>query len=121
MEKRIDFDKEKWEGGQYETDRVKIDPTTADGRPIILRRFQAKFKPDMDKFPSEKQLAEDHMKAVENFLWKDELVLIEKLRVIINQENKSYEVWATCQPRKGANLHHKIKTLEEVMKPGAGK
>lgn len=84
MSKEIDLEKEDWQGGQYETEKVKVDATIADGRPIILRRFQAKFRPDIEKFPTEKEIAEDHIGLIESlWLWKDELVLIEPLRVSI--------------------------------------
>jgi len=120
MSKDIDIEKEDWYGSSHETD-VKVDATTADGKPIIIRQFEAKFRPDIDRFPTEKQIAEDHQQAIDGWLWRDELRQISDVRVKINKEEKTYTIFVPCQPKRGANLFHKVKTLAEVIKPGEGK
>jgi len=90
------------------------DPT---GKPIIMRRFEFKFPPDIEQFPTEKELAEFQMLNIEPFLWRDELVLIDELRVNINKKEKTYDIFAPCQPRRGSELREKLQTLQDVIKP----
>jgi hypothetical protein len=94
------------------------DPT---GNPIILRRFQFRFPPDLEEFPSKREIADQQRNAVELFLWKDELRLVEDLRVTIDTEKKTYDIFATCQPKAGAKLYEKPKTLQEIIKPSEGR
>ena len=107
-------DKEKWEGGEYRTEEVRL-VEEPDGRPIILRTFFAKFKPDLPFFPSKKRIAEDHMAFVNALLFKDELVLIKELHVSINKVEKTYMVHATAQPKKGSALLQEPKKLEDII------
>jgi hypothetical protein len=106
---------EKWEGREVETDSVAL-VNEGNGRPIILRNFEFKVPPTMEKWPSIEELRGIHQPAVEGFLWKDDLVLVEDLRIILDKDKKSFNIFATCQPRKGAELRELPKTLQDVLK-----
>ncbi len=105
---------EDWEGATVETPEVKLenDPT---GKPIILKRFHFKFPPDIEKFPTRKELREHHLSHIDRFLFIHDLLLIEDLRVNIDKVEKTYDIFATCQPKKGTTLKEKPKTLQDVI------
>ncbi len=111
--------KDNWKGGDIETDIV---PLTNDGsgNPIIMRTLKFKFPPDLEDFPTEKDIAAQQLPLVETFLWKDELVLIEELRVTIIEEKRLYYVHATCQPKKGATLYETPTKLEDIIDDTGG-
>ena len=98
-----------------ETEKVSL-VNEATGVPIILRRFHFAVPPTAEKWPTKRELADLHKPAVEQFLWKDELVLVQDLRIIIDKDKKGFDIFATCQPRRGAELREKPKTLQEVIK-----
>ena len=108
--------KEKWLGGDIETDIVPLEFDEG-GKPIILRTLKFKFPPDIEDYPSEDDIAKQQIPIVETFLWKDELVLIEELRVTIDKDERVYYVHATCQPRQGATLYEKPTKLEDIIEP----
>lgn len=110
------MNEEKWEAREAATESTPL-TNEAIGTPIILRRFQFKAPPDIKNWPTEKHIKESHQKAIEMFLWKDELVLVEDLRVVINTKDKSFDIFATCQPRRNATMKEKPKTLQDVLKP----
>uniref|UniRef100_A0A6M3Y4E6 Uncharacterized protein n=1 Tax=viral metagenome TaxID=1070528 RepID=A0A6M3Y4E6_9ZZZZ len=106
---------EKWEGMAGSTDSVPLvnDPT---GRPIIIRHFTFSAPPTAGRWPSKEFIAEEHQPSIEKFLWKDELKLIDKLKVRINKEDNTFDIFAPCQPRWGSHLFEKPKTLQNILK-----
>jgi len=107
---------ENYEAYEAATDSIPLvnDPV---GKPIILRRFHFAVPPATKEFPSKKFIAEQHQPSIEKFLWKDGKKLIDNLRVIINVKEGSFDIYAVCQPKTGANLFEKPKTLQELLKP----
>ena len=80
------------------------------GRPIILRCFDFTAPPGVE-LPSEQELADFHKKQIDIFLWKDSIVRIDDLKVVIDK-NK-YKIFATCQGKMGAVLLEKPLAIQD--------
>jgi hypothetical protein len=93
--------------------RLVNEPT---GKPIILRSFKFNLPPDLVTIPTEEDLKDAHKRNIEAFLWKDDLLLIEELRIMIDKEKNIFYIFATCQPKRGANLWEKPTTLQDIFK-----
>jgi hypothetical protein len=106
---------EEWHAGQYETE-VKIADEPI-GKPIILRRFHSKFRPDITSFPTKKELREFYQESVEAMLWKDEIRLVKELDVRIDKEARTFDIFATGQARAGAHLFEKPTTINKLITP----
>ena len=107
---------ENYEGYEAATDSIPL-VNDATGQPIFLRRFHFQAPPDLEKWPSKKFIAEQHQPAIEKFLWRDEMKLIDSLRVIIDKTRGVFDIYAVCQPKVGSNLWtEKPKTLQEIFK-----
>ena len=106
-----------WKGGDVETPITKLEGDEG-GNPIIMRTLTFKFPPDIEEkdYPTEDDIAHQQLNTVQTFLWKDELVLIEKLRVTIDKGKRLYYVHAICQARKGGELRETPDTLEDIAK-----
>lgn len=108
-----------WHGKDIEANTRLEDP--GQGRPIILRQFKFEISPDVTQIPTKKQLADHHLPRIKDFLWKDELELIEDLKVVKNHK-RSFIVFAICQPKKGSLISwqdtDKLKPLQDVLSPG---
>jgi len=110
------IEKENYEGYEASTDLVPLfnDPT---GKPIFLRRFHFQAPIGLKDWPSKRFLSEQHQPAIEKFLWRDEMKLVDKLRVVLNERKGTFDIFAVCQPKTGADLFEKPKTLQEIFKP----
>lgn len=97
----------KWTGQEFET---KSDPMMDDGsgKPIILRTFEFNLPPDLPKhlIPSKKQLLDFHRSKIVAFLWKDELELIQDIKIIQSKNKRGFRIFATCQAKKGSIIPH---------------
>ena len=98
---------------RIEDKKLVNEPT---GKPIILRMFKFGLPPDLVTIPSEEELKNAHSKNIEAFLWKDDLLLIEELRIMIDKDKNIFYIFATCQPKQGANLFQKPTTLQDIFK-----
>ena len=110
------FKDAKYEMMGAETEAVPlVNPET--GRPVIVRRFEYQVPPYTIDWPTEDELKYIHQKAIEQFLYKDELRLFAELRVIIHKDKDKFEIFAPCQPLAGSEIREKPKTLQDVLKP----
>lgn len=108
-----------WEADHQETDAVPlIDGGT--GKPIILRTFEFQIAPN-EKVPTNEQLIEAHKSKITMFLWKDELVLIQELKVVKSKDQHHFRIFATCQPRAGSSIIAEPQLIQNVMKSGTNK
>lgn len=110
MSKRYEL----WNAMKAEADAVPL-YNQSTGKPIILRTFFFKLPDDIQQIPTIEEIKEHYQERIEKFLWKDELRLVEELRIIVDKEKKSFNIFATCQPRRGANLFQKPKTLQDIL------
>lgn len=77
------------------------------GKPVILRRFQFQFPPNLPHKPTKKQILEYHKDKLNIFLWKDELELVQTPKVRVH--TNGYDIFATCVAKKGSLLSYKHK------------
>lgn len=99
----------KWHGQEI---GVQADPLQdrAKGRAIILRCFDFARMPGVE-LPSKEELIEAHKKTIDTFLWKDSLVRIQDLKIII--EKDKFRIFATCQAKSGAVILEKPLTIQD--------
>lgn len=97
----------KWSGQEIE---FKSDPLEdkGKGKPIILRKFDYVIQPGI-QLPSKEEIAEMYKKFIDTFLWKDSLVRIDNLKVVI--EKDKFTIFATCQAKQGAVILEKPLTI----------
>lgn len=96
---------------EVETKSTPLDDQGGDGKPIILRRFSYQLPPKV-KY-SKADLLLHHKPRIQPFLWKDGLEEIAEPRVVLGKKGK-FDIFVTCQARKGQLLHEKPLTLSEV-------
>lgn len=99
------------EAQELETRSTPLDDAGGDGRPVILRRFSYQLPPKMRY--SKADLLKHHKPRILPFLWKDGLEEIQEPRVVFGKRGK-FDIFVTCQPRKGQLLHERPQTLKEV-------
>ena len=113
-----------WQGEEIDTS-TKIEDS-ATGRPIILRSFDFELPKDLPKeqLPNKTQLVTFHKSKIIAFLWKDELELIEELR-ITKTGNRKFKIFAVCQARKGSIIPRaalrEMKPLQDIIQSGGVK
>lgn len=83
---------------------------TGTGKPIILRCFDFAINPAVP-LPSEDEILDTYKKYVDTFLWKDSLVRIQDLKLVI--EKDKFKIFATCQPKTGAVILEKPLTIQD--------
>lgn len=92
-------EQEGWYGSTMETERHNIEDP-AQGRPIILRKFEFKYNPALKGKPTKKQiLTKDYIKFLENTLWADNLEMIQDPKVAFHKTG--FTIFATCQAKRG--------------------
>jgi hypothetical protein len=99
----------KWHGKEIEFGS-ELMQDVGKGKPIILRKFDFAKNPSVE-LPSKEQIAETYQKFIDTFLWKDSLVRIDNLKVII--EKDKFTVFATCQAKAGAVLLEKPLKIQD--------
>ena len=103
------IEKENWYGSEISTDAVQMEDK-GKGKPIILRCFEFKKNPAIKEI-TETLIAETHQKYIDTFLWKDSLVRIQDLKVII--EKDQFKIFATCQAKAGAVILDKPLKIQD--------
>lgn len=101
-----------WQGEELE---VHSDPLKDGGygRPIILRKFDFEL-PNSKELPNKKQLLDYHKNKLISFLWKDELELIQEMKIIMGK--RKFTIFATCQAKKGSKIIEDPKLLQQITK-----
>lgn len=108
-------DKVQWDAraGEVHSD-TRLEDDEGDGRPIILRQFEYRFPPGIQRIPTaEEILTTGYKKFLESQLYfVDELDLVMEPKVVINK--KGFRIFATCQARKGSLVLEKPRTLKQI-------
>ena len=104
-----------WEAQELESEKSQPLADDGSGQPVILRRFQFQFPPDIPKKPTKKELLAFHKDRLNIFLWKDELEMIQEPKVRMTKQG--YDIFATCIAKKGSMLFTRPDTLQNVIKP----
>lgn len=86
--------------------------TDTGGIPIILRRFQYQLPPKTQI--NKEEILKHHKPRILPFLWKDGLEEIAEPKVVIGKKGK-FDIFITCQPRKGELLHERPHTLGQAL------
>lgn len=102
-----------WEGHDVQTEAKPL-MDTGKGKPIILRVFDFSLPANLPKRPSKQELIDFHKGKIKAFLWKDELVMIEELKLIYSKDYKHFRIFATCQPRAGSVVLEKPKLIQQI-------
>jgi len=97
---------------ELETRSTPLDDGTGDGRPIILRRFSYQLPPKVKL--SKADILLHHKPRILPFLWKDGLEEIQEPKVVLGKGGK-FDIFVTCQPRKGHLLHERPQSLKQVL------
>ena len=97
-------DTNEWEGADMQTDSVPL-ANDGSGKPIILRTFDFDLPPlEKENFPTKQQLLDFHYSKIIAFLWRDELVPCQKLKLMFSKDKKHFRIFATCQAKVGSNI-----------------
>lgn len=109
-----------WEAQEMNAEVSQPLADDGSGRPVILRRFQFKFPPNLPQKPTKKEILEFHKDKLNIFLWKDELELVQIPKVRVNVSG--YDIFATCVAKKGSLIFEKPKLLQHAItkQPGSG-
>lgn len=102
----------RWDAQEIETKSTAL-VDDGSGKPIILRKFDFELSPSIPKehLPSKLQLLQFHKSKVIAFLWKDELELVQEMKLVFDKKNKrKFYIFATCQPKKGSLLPFNVET-----------
>ena len=104
-----DLDTTQWYGNEVSTDAVQMEDT-GKGKPIILRCFDFVRNPAVE-LPTDKEVIAEYQKFIDTFLWKDSLVRIQDLKLVI--EKDKFKIFATCQAKAGAVILEKPLTIQD--------
>ncbi len=89
-----------------------------EGKPVLIRMFEFKMNPlKMKEFPNDLQkIFNNHAKQISTILWGDGLVPFESVapRVIIDRKGAKYQIFVTCEARRGVLFSQQPKGLTEV-------
>lgn len=109
-------------GSQLETEGVPlIDPG---GGPVnVIRVFNFSMHPLVKSLTDKQAIFTAHAKQIENILWGDGLRPLDEVppRVIIDNKNRSYQIFVSCQAAKGVIFSQKDSNPELLHKQLNGK
>lgn len=101
----------KWYGKEDQTEDSSIHDK-GKGEPIVIRRFEFKFRPDLQKEPTKEELlTPDYMKSIKAQLWSDGLRMVLEPRVSITKEGCN--IFVPCQATTGNSFIEEPKYLQE--------
>ena len=112
--KKFEHENVVWEADEQETETHPL-VNEGNGKPIILRTFEFELPPGVE-MPSNQHIIEAHKSKITAFLWKDELVLIQDLKVVRSKDQKHFRIFATCQPRAGSSIIEKPQLIQDLMR-----
>lgn len=112
------MDNLEWYAGGGETDKHLL-ANQGEGKPIILRDFEFQLPPlKPEEMPTKQQLLDFHRSKIMAFLWRDELIPIEKeWRLIWGQDGKSFRIFVACQAKPGSVILESPELLQDIIKP----
>lgn len=101
----------RWFGKEDQTEDKSIHDK-GKGEPIVIRQFEFKFRPDLEKLPTKEELlTPDYMKNIKTQLWADGLRLVLEPRVAITKEGCN--IFVPCQATTGNSFIEEPKYLQE--------
>ena len=114
----INGDNFEWFGGGGETEKHLL-ANEGGGRPIILRDFEFQLPPlNPAETPTKQQLLDFHRGKITAFLWRDELIPIEKeWRLVFDKGMKSFRIFVPCQAKPGSAILESPELLQDIIKP----
>lgn len=103
----------KWYGKEDQTGDASIHDK-GEGEPIVIRLFEFKFPPTLEKLPTKEQLlTPEYLKHLNNILWGDALRMVLEPRVSINKEG--CKIFVPCVARTGQSFLDEAKLLQEYI------
>jgi len=110
-DKEVGVEEHKWYGREDQTDESSMHDK-GKGEPIVIRLFEFKFKPTIEKTPTKDEiLTPEYLKDLKTQLWADGLRLVLEPRVEIKKEG--CKVFAPCQATTGNSFIEEPKLLQE--------
>ena len=104
-----------WEGKEVETEATPL-MNDDSGKPIILRVFDFDLPPlKPEEFPTKQQLLDFHKSKITAFLWRDELIPIQKFKAIFSKDKQHFRIFATCQAKLGSNILEKPQVIQKLI------
>ena len=101
----------KWYGKEDQTEDASI-YDKGKGEPVVIRRFEFKFRPDLEKLPTKEELlTPDYIKSIKHQLWGDGLRIVLEPRILITKEGCN--IFVPCQATTGNNFLEEPKTIQE--------
>lgn len=101
----------KWYGKEDRTEDSSIHDKGA-GEPIVIRLFEFKFPPTLERLPTEEELlTPEYMKHLNATLWGDALRIVMKPRTNITKEG--CKIFVPCQAATGHSFLEAPKLLQE--------
>lgn len=99
--------------------QTKLEHDEGHGAAIVIRCFKFRFNPEVLNHytPTKQELFNAHHKGIEIALWKDGLTVFPDVnpRIVINEQDMTYEIFVGAKPSKGHILHENPKTLKEIV------
>ena len=110
-DEELKLNEHKWYGKEDQTEDQSIHDK-GQGEPIVIRLFEFKFKPGLERPPTaEELLTPDYLKYVDNQLWGDALRRVMMPRVAIDKEG--CKIFVPCVATTGNSFLEKPKLLQE--------
>lgn len=103
---------------ELETRSIKMDDGGGVGNAVVLRRFSYQLPPKTKI--SKTDLLHHHKPRILPFLWKDGLEEIQEPKVVFGKKGK-FDIFVTCQARRGQLLHERPLTLQQAMHDNSSK
>lgn len=101
----------KWYGREDQTEYSSIHDR-GKGEPVVIRRFEYKFPPTIEKLPTEEEiLTPDYIRYLHHSLWGDGLRMVLDPRVDIKKEG--CQIFVPCQAATGQSHLETPKLLQE--------
>lgn len=112
---KLDTGDYEWEGSSVQTDMTLL-ANDGTGNKVILRVFDFDLPPmKLEERPSVDQLLAVHKTKLTAFLWRDELVPVEKFKLVFSPDNKHFRIFATCQAKAGSVILNEPEVLQHLM------
>jgi hypothetical protein len=104
-----------WEGQDIQTDSVPM-INDGSGKAVIVRVFDFMLPPLKDEeIPSDEELIRIHKTKLTAFLWRDELVPVQKFKCVLSNDKKSFKIFITCQAKAGSVILGTPELLQNVL------
>ena len=101
----------KWYGKEDRTEEKSIHDK-GKGEPVVIRLFEFKFRPDLERLPTKEELlTPEYIKQLNTLLWADALRMVLEPRVEIKKEG--CKIFVPCRATTGNSFLEEPKLLQE--------